>query len=43
MGKIDFTTVDQYIALQAEAVQRALERVRGAIRKAAPQAEERIS
>jgi|GEM_PF-3210484 len=43
MGKIDFTTVDQYIASQAESVQSALERVRGTIRKAAPQAEERIS
>ena len=43
MARTDFKTVDQYIALQPQAVQRALKRVRSTIRKALPQAEEVIS
>ena len=43
MTKLDFKTVDDYIGAQPEAVQRVLDRVRRAIRKAAPQAEESIS
>lgn len=43
MAKTDFKFVDQYIAAQPEAVQGILERVRGAIRKAVPAAEEMIS
>ena len=43
MGKTGFTSVDHYIASQHEAVRDALERVRSAIRKAVPDAEERIS
>ena len=41
--KTDIPSVDQYIASQPEAAQRALERVRSAIRKAVPGAEEVIS
>lgn len=43
MAKTSFTSVDEYIASQPEAVQRTLELVRSAIRNAVPEAEERIS
>jgi uncharacterized protein YdhG (YjbR/CyaY superfamily) len=43
MAKTDYKSVDEYIASQPEAVQRLLERVRNAIRKAVPEAEEVIS
>jgi len=43
MAKTDFKSVDEYIALQPEAVQGILERVRSTIRKAVPGAEEVIS
>ena len=43
MAKTDFKTVDQYIAHLPADVQAALERVRGAIRKALPGALETIS
>ena len=43
MAKTDFTSVDEYIASQPEASQRALKRVRSTIRKALPGAEEAIS
>lgn len=43
MPGIDFKSVDEYIASQPEAVQRVLECVRSAIRKAIPAAEEVIS
>jgi len=43
MAKTDFQSVDAYIAAQPEAAQRVLERVRAAIRKAVPGAEEVIS
>jgi len=43
MAKTDFQSVDAYIAAQPEAVQGLLERVRAAIRKAVPGAEEVIS
>jgi uncharacterized protein YdhG (YjbR/CyaY superfamily) len=43
MGKPDFTSVDEYIASQPEAVRGILARVRSAIRKAVPEAEEAIS
>ena len=43
MAKTDFTSVGEYIASQPAAVQRALKRVRTAIRKAMPDAEEVIS
>ncbi len=39
----NFQSVDQYIASQPEGVQDTLRRVRGAIRKAVPRAEEMIS
>jgi uncharacterized protein YdhG (YjbR/CyaY superfamily) len=39
----DFKSVDQYIASQPEAMRPVLERVRSAIRKAVPRAEEVIS
>lgn len=39
----DFETVEQYIASQPESVRSTLERVRAAIRKGAPGAEECIS
>ena len=41
--KIRFSTVDEYIALQAEATQLFLEELRQTIRDAAPDAEELIS
>ncbi len=43
MAKAGFTSVDEYIALQPKAAQRVLTRVRTAIRKAVPGAEEVIS
>lgn len=43
MPKIDFKSVDEYIASQPEMARNALERVRSAIRKAVPQADEVIS
>ena len=43
MAKTDFKSVDEYIASQPEIVQGVLERVRTAIRKAVPGAEEVIS
>jgi hypothetical protein len=43
MAKTGFRSVDEYIAVQSEPVQRVLKRVRRAIRKAAPAAEELIS
>jgi uncharacterized protein YdhG (YjbR/CyaY superfamily) len=43
MANTDFKSVDQYIASRPEAVRPALERVRAAIRKALPGAEEVIS
>jgi len=43
MAKTGFKSVDEYIASQPEAVQDVLERVRSAIRKAVPGAEEVIS
>jgi len=43
MAKLDFKSVDEYIASQPEAVQGVLERVRSAIRKSVPGAEEVIS
>ena len=43
MAKTDFKSVDEYIATQPEDVQAILQRVRSAIRKAVPGAEEVIS
>ncbi len=43
MAKTDFTSVDQYLARQPEAVRALLERVRSTIRKAVPDAQETIS
>lgn len=43
MAKPSFESVDEYIAAQPEAAQRVLERVRAAIRKTVPDAEETIS
>ena len=43
MAKSDFRSVDEYIATHPEDVQAILQRVRGAIRKAMPAAEEAIS
>jgi uncharacterized protein YdhG (YjbR/CyaY superfamily) len=43
IAKTDFTSVDEYIAAQPKAVQSVLGRVRRAIRKAVPGAEEVIS
>ncbi len=43
MAKNDVASVDEYIAAQPEGAQSALERVREAIRKAVPEAEELIS
>lgn len=43
MAKTDFKSVDEYIASQPEAVRSVLERVRLAIRKAVPEAEEAVS
>lgn len=43
MAKIEFKSVDEYLAAQPAAVQGILGRVRGAIRKAIPGAQEVIS
>lgn len=43
VAKIDFNSVDEYIAAQPKAVQAKLRQLRGAIRKAVPAAEETIS
>ena len=43
MAKINYKSVDHYIAAQPEAVQSILERVRNIIRKAIPNADEAIS
>ena len=43
MAKTKFTSVDEYIAAQPKAAQVALKRVRSAIRKGLPGAEEAIS
>jgi uncharacterized protein YdhG (YjbR/CyaY superfamily) len=43
MAKTDFKSVDEYIATHPDDVQAILERVRSAIRKAVPNAEESIS
>ena len=43
MARTHFKSVDDYIAAQPEAVQHVLHRVRGAVRKALPTAEEMIS
>jgi uncharacterized protein YdhG (YjbR/CyaY superfamily) len=43
MARTNFQSVDDYIAAQPVAVRGILERVRSAIRKAAPEAEESIS
>ena len=43
VAKARFASVDDYIAAQTEAVRDVLKRVRGAIRKGAPAAEETIS
>ena len=43
MANTHFQSVDDYIALQPEAVRGLLKRVRSTIRKAVPRAEERIS
>ena len=43
MPKIEWKSVDEYLAAQPEATQRILGRVRSAIRKAMPEAEEVIS
>jgi uncharacterized protein YdhG (YjbR/CyaY superfamily) len=43
LANTDFTSIDEYIATQSEDVQAILQRVRNAIRKALPGAEEVIS
>ena len=43
MAKTSFESVDAYVAAQPEGVQSILQRVRGAIRRAMPEAEEAIS
>src|SRR6266446_4799800 len=43
MAKTDFKSVDEYIATHPEGEQAVLQRVRGAIRKALPGADEGIS
>jgi uncharacterized protein YdhG (YjbR/CyaY superfamily) len=43
MAKTGCKSVDEYIGLQPAVVRGVLERVRGAIRKAVPDAEETIS
>ena len=42
MAKTKFTSVDEYIAAQPKAAQVAMKRVRSAIRKGVPGAEEAI-
>ena len=41
--KLPFSTIDEYIALQAKEIQPALQKLREIIRKVAPKAEECIS
>jgi uncharacterized protein YdhG (YjbR/CyaY superfamily) len=43
MRKVSFTNVDEYISAQPETAQSVLQRVRSALRKALPAAEEMIS
>ena len=43
MANARFTSVDEYLAAQPKSLQDILRRVRGAIRKAVPQAEETLS
>ena len=43
MPKTDYQSVDEYLAAQSDSTRKALERVRRAIRKAIPKAEEVIS
>jgi uncharacterized protein YdhG (YjbR/CyaY superfamily) len=43
MTRTQFKTIDEYIASFPEDVQAVLEELRGTIRKAAPEAEEKIS
>ena len=43
MAKSGFTSVNEYIAAQPKPAQRVLKRVRSAIRKAVPDADEVIS
>lgn len=43
MARPKFATVEEYLAAQPEASREILERVRGAIRKALPRAEEGVS
>ncbi len=43
MAKTDYQSVDQYLKLQPDAARKQLERVRRAIQKAVPRAEEAIS
>jgi len=43
MCKTDYQSIDEYIAAQPEHIQLTLERLRGIIRKAMPEAEEAIS
>jgi uncharacterized protein YdhG (YjbR/CyaY superfamily) len=43
VAKTSFKSVDEYVASQPESVQGVLQRVRSAIRKAVPEAEEVIS
>jgi uncharacterized protein YdhG (YjbR/CyaY superfamily) len=43
MAKSDFKSVDEYLVSQPEAVRRTLGRVRSAIRRALPKAQELIS
>jgi uncharacterized protein YdhG (YjbR/CyaY superfamily) len=43
MMKSELNSVDQYIALQPESIRSTLERIRRAIRKSVPQAQETIS
>jgi uncharacterized protein YdhG (YjbR/CyaY superfamily) len=43
MKKVRFTTVDEYIALQPEEIQKQLEHLRKVVKKAVPESEECIS
>ncbi|MGB9233108.1 MAG: DUF1801 domain-containing protein [Terriglobales bacterium] len=43
MGRVNFTTVDEYISAQPESAQAALKLVRSTLRKAMPGADELIS